>query len=94
MWTRRPPKGGDCGKEVYAACRERGGTVATREEKVKVLQSEVSDIDAAQRESAKVRQEEKANFLKTNKEYTEASLWPPGPLRCAVGRSLSIPSRR
>jgi len=47
--------------------------VATREEKVKVLQSEVADIDAAQRESAKVRQQEKANFLKTNKEYTESA---------------------
>merc|ERR1719326_1066923 len=44
--------------------------IATREEKVKVLQSEVSDIDAAQRESAKVRKEEKENFLKSNKEYT------------------------
>jgi len=32
-------------------------------EQVKTLQSEIADIDVAQREAAKVRQEEKANFI-------------------------------
>ena len=40
--------------------------IATLTEEVKTLQSEVADIDAAQRESAKVRKEEKDNYLKAS----------------------------
>merc|ERR1719487_815113 len=43
--------------------------IATLTEQVKVLQSEVADIDAAQRESAKVRKEEKENYLKASGDF-------------------------
>merc|ERR1719487_2490681 len=43
--------------------------IATLTEQVKVLQSEVADIDAAQRESAKVRKEEKENYLKASADF-------------------------
>merc|ERR1719487_2973533 len=43
--------------------------IATLTAQVKVLQSEVADIDAAQRESAKVRKEEKENYLKASGDF-------------------------
>jgi predicted nucleic acid-binding Zn-ribbon protein len=43
--------------------------IATLKEQVRVLQSEIADIDAAQRESAKVRKEEKDNYLKASGDF-------------------------
>lgn len=42
-------------------------------EQVKVMQAEIADIDAAQRESAKVRKEEKENYLIASSAFKESA---------------------
>merc|ERR1719446_224429 len=55
--------------EFQSRMDKASSAVATLNEQIKVMQAEIADIDAAQRESAKVRKEEKENYLKASGDF-------------------------
>jgi hypothetical protein len=62
------------GMDDYSARLEAAKSgMAELDEQVKTLQSEIADIDKAQKEAAAVREEEKANYLKTSSDYKQSA---------------------
>jgi chromosome segregation ATPase len=55
--------------EFQSRMDKASASIETLTEEVKTLQAEVADIDAAQRESAKVRKEEKENYLEASSNF-------------------------